>query len=181
MSPPSHWGPPVWTLFHTLIEKINPEHYHNIAPQLYSHFVKICKFLPCPECSEDATKFLAKLTPTNYENKTSFKNTFYLFHNYVNAKKRKILFNYSNINIYQKYRILNVVNRFLSVYNTKGNMQLLTESFQRELIVKNFTKWLSSNLKGFNTYINIPKSIKTGMNTDINNSNDKKSTPEIDS
>ena len=158
MSPPSVWGPPVWTLFHTLIEKINPQ-YNNIAPQLFYHFVKICKYLPCPECSSDAIKFLANIKPSNYENKTSLKNTFYLFHNYVNKKKRKPLFNYSNINIYQKYKINEVLSRFLTVYNTKGNMQQLTESFQRELIVKDFKKWLSLNIKGFMTYVNIPRVI----------------------
>ena len=54
-----------------------------------------------------------------------------------------------------------MLNRFLSVYNTKGNMQLLTESFQRELIIADFKKWFFLNIKGFTTYVNvnIPKTI----------------------
>jgi hypothetical protein len=37
---------------------------------------------------------------------------------------------------------------------------LLTESFQRDLIIVNFKKWLSSNIKGFFTIQNITKPIQ---------------------
>jgi hypothetical protein len=67
----------------------------------------------------------------------------------VNAKKRKPLFNYGNISIYQNLNIANVFNNFVSVYNTKGNMKLLTESFQRSLIVKDLRRWLMANHDSF--------------------------------
>ena len=102
MSPPEVWGPPIWNLFHTLIEKVNENAYPYISRQLFNIIVRICKFLPCPECSNDATLFLAKLKIENLKTKHDLKNTFYLFHNYVNAKKRKPLFNYANINIYKR-------------------------------------------------------------------------------
>ena len=97
MPAPEIWGPAVWKLFHTLIEQLNEEAFVIIGPQLYSQFVRICKFLPCPECAADATNFLAKINfQTNIKSKLEFRNTFYLFHNWVNAKKRKQLFNYAN-------------------------------------------------------------------------------------
>jgi hypothetical protein len=67
----------------------------------------------------------------------------------VNAKKRKPLFNYGNINIYQNLNIANVFNNFVPVYNTKGNMKLLTESFQRSLVVKDLRRWLMANHQSF--------------------------------
>ena len=106
MSPPEVWGPAVWRLFHTLSYRINDNAYNVLAPQLFTLFVRICKFLPCPECSTDASNFLAKIKLSNMKNKTEFKNTFYLFHNYVNAKKRKPLFNYGYINIYNQYKVI---------------------------------------------------------------------------
>ena len=103
MSPPEVWGPAVWTLFHTLVEKINDRAFSLVLPSLFSMIFRICKFLPCPECSKDATNYLAKVQFSKIKNKTDLKNIFYIFHNFVNAKKRKKLFNYSNINVYSKY------------------------------------------------------------------------------
>jgi hypothetical protein len=158
MSPPEVWGPAVWRLFHTLSDRINENAYNVLAPQLFTLFVRICKFLPCPECSTDASIFLAKIKISNMRNKTEFKNTFYLFHNYVNAKKRKPLFNYGYINIYNQYKIIDVVNNFIANYHTKGNMKLLTESFQRKLIIADFKKWFSYSINAFVTPV-IPRQL----------------------
>ena len=66
--------------------------------------------------------------------KIEFRNTFYLFHNWVNAKKRKPLFNYSSLAAYNNYGIIPVINNFISKYNTKGNMKLI-------VFMKNKTKF----------------------------------------
>ena len=149
MSPPEIWGPAVWNLFHTLAEKVNENAYPYIAKQLFSLIFRICRFLPCPECSNDASNFLAKVKIENVKTKNDFKQTFYLFHNYVNAKKRKPLFNYSSLVIYNKYKLIPVVNNFIICYNTKGNMKLLNDSFQRQIVLRDFKMWFSSNIKAF--------------------------------
>jgi hypothetical protein len=64
-------------------------------------------------------------------------------------EKRKPLFNYSNMFIYSRYKIIPVLNNFIQKYNTKGNMKLLAESFQRELILKDFKSWIQSNINAF--------------------------------
>jgi hypothetical protein len=149
MAPPEVWGPAVWTLLHTMAEKINEQVYPMLFQQIFFQIQRICKFLPCPECARDATIFLAKIKIHNLKNKNDFKNLFYIFHNYVNNKKKKQLFNYSNINIYKKYNLIHVINNFLINYNTKGNMNLITESFQRQITIKDFKKWMSYNIKAF--------------------------------
>ena len=146
MPPPELWGPAIWTLFHVLAEKVNEDIYPRIAGQLFDVIKRICSALPCPECAQDATQFLAKVKVHELRTKNDFKNMIYLFHNYVNAKKRKPLFNYSNLVIYKRYNIVSVFNRFISCYHTKGNMRLLAESFQRQLIVRNVREWFSRNL-----------------------------------
>lgn len=149
MPPIEVWGPAVWTLFHTLAERVNEQIYPVIVRSLFAHIKAICKVLPCPDCAADATHFLDKINISDYKTKTDFKNLFYLFHNYVNAKKRKPLFNYANINIYSNYPLIPVFNKFCNTFNTKGNMKLLAESFQRKLIQNNFKKWLISNIGAF--------------------------------
>jgi len=121
---------------------------------MFSFFVRICKFLPCPDCAADANMFLAKCNVIN--NKTEFKNLFYLFHNRVNAKTRKPLFNYANINQYENYKLIPVVNNFLITYKSKGNMKMLNESFQRSLVTKDFIQWFSQISFAFIKKIPIP-------------------------
>lgn len=168
MSPPEVWGPAIWNLFHTLIERVNENAYPKVSKPLFNIIVRICKFLPCPECSNDASLFLSKLNIMNIKTKQELKNTFYLFHNYVNAKKRKPLFNYANMNIYKKYKLLQVINNFILAYNTKGNMKLLAESFQRQLIIKDFKSWFSSFFWAFITP-NTPSNELVVNNSNINN------------
>lgn len=149
MSPPEVWGPAVWTLFHVLVEKISEESYHHIGKQLFHFIGRICKYLPCPDCSMDATRFLAKVNVQNLKNKGDLKNIIYIFHNYVNVKKRKRLFNYANMDIYRVYNIIPIINNFIAKYNTKGNLKLLSESFQRKFVIQGFKKWLSLNMRAF--------------------------------
>lgn len=149
MPAPSVWGPPTWTLLHTMAEKIHEEDFNKLMPQMFILIKRICAYLPCPDCSQHATQFLAKLKPEQMASKIDFKNTLYLFHNMVNARKKKPLFNYGNINYYQNLNIINVFNNFISIYNTKGNMKLLTESFQRVLVIKDLKRWLVNNINSF--------------------------------
>lgn len=149
MSPPSVWGPCVWKLFHTLVERLNEDAYPFVYRSLIYHITRICQNLPCPECASHATKYLTKVNLADNKTKLELKNALYLFHNYVNAKKKKPLFNYANIDIYKSSKLSTVVNNFFIHYNTKGNMKLLTESFQRQLVLKEFKKWLILNIKAF--------------------------------
>jgi len=163
MSPPEVWGPAVWLLFHTLAEKVNENAFPFIKMQLFSQIKRICNFLPCPECSSDATKFLERINIHDIKSKNEFKNMLYLFHNWVNVKKQKPLFNHSNLEMYNNYKLIYVVNNFISKYNTKGNMRLIAESFQRNIIIRDFKTWITSSNKAFIT----PKIDRTIISDDI--------------
>ena len=169
MSPPEVWGPAIWTLFHTLAEKINEDIYPYLKNSMFLIIVKICKYLPCPDCSRDASDFLARIKISDYKTKDQFKNMLYLFHNRVNAKKRKRLFNYAFMNKYANVNIINVVNNFISKYNTKGNMKLLAETFQRNFVIKDFIYWFKIHSRAF---INI-KTIQTNNSIVENAENEK--------
>jgi len=97
MSPPEIWGPPVWTFFHTLAENINEDGFLNIKISLFSFIKRICTYLPCPDCSQHAIHFLAKVNINKIITKNDFKSMLYVFHNTVNKRKKKKMFNYNNI------------------------------------------------------------------------------------
>lgn len=149
MSPPEIWGPPIWTFFHTLAENINEDGFSNIKFSLFSYIKRICTYLPCPDCSHHASRFLAKININKISSKNDFKNMLYVFHNTVNKRKRKPFFNHQNLEKYKNYNVGNTFNNFVSVYHTKGNMNLIAESFQRKILLSELKTWLIKNYKYF--------------------------------
>lgn len=146
---PETWGPPTWTLFHTLAEKIHEDTFQILGPQLFYHIKKICSNLPCPECSQHASTFLEKINFNGIKSKVDFKNMLCFFHNTVNYRKKKPVFDVTGLEKYKEYNIINVYNKFVSVYHTRGNMKLIADSFQRKLILVDFKKWLMQNIQSF--------------------------------
>ena len=45
--------------------------------------------------------------------------------------------------------IVDAYNGFVAVFHTKGNMQLLAETFQRKLVLTDFRKWFLNNIQFF--------------------------------
>lgn len=153
MSPPEVWGPAIWTLFHCLAEKIQPDAYPQLGKSMFGMIVKICRYLPCPECSNDASNYLAKVRFEQHcKTREEFQGMLFRFHNFVNAKKRKRIFPYIGLKKYEKMSMAFVANQFVSNYNTKGNMKLLTESFHRQFVIREFIAWFSRYARAF-TYI----------------------------
>ena len=151
MSPPEVWGPPVWALLHTMAEKMNESHVQHqvIKGDLFKFIKNICAFLPCPECSKDATLFLNRVKPSDIQTKQQLINMLYIFHNHVNMKKRRGLFNHENLYKYKTQNIISVLNNFAIAYNIKGNMKLMSDSFQRKRILSDFKNWILTNNSGF--------------------------------
>ena len=143
------WGPPIWKLFHVLLEKIKEESFPKLYLQLFQLIKRICNHLPCPECSNHATIFLSKVRIEQISCKNDFKNMLYLFHNKVNLRRSKSLFPYAEMQKYKNQNLITIYNNFITVYNTKGNMNLLIDSFQRQLVLKEFKKWITTNLIHF--------------------------------
>jgi len=147
---PNTWGPPIWTLFHCLLEKVKEEHFNTIGPQIFGFIKQICHNLPCPDCTQHAAQFLNKINPAILNTKQKMKNFLYYFHNSVNKRKNKILFNPNHLEKYASLNLIVAFNNFLRVYNTRGNMKLLSDTFHRIRLTNNFKKWMANNLKHFN-------------------------------
>lgn len=148
MSPPEVWGPPVWTLIHTFSSQLNnPE----LIKPLFLYIQRICRYLPCPECSADATDYLRKVKISEIKTIDDLTMALYLFHNYVNRKKRKPMHNFSDLNKYKSYNMIAVFHNFTRVYNTRGNMKMLSDEFQRNMIITDFKKWVGTNINSFTT------------------------------
>jgi len=157
---PEIWGPPIWTFFHVLAEKIKETEFTRVNNQLFSLIKRICSYLPCPECSKHAGEFLRKINMIQINTKDKFRGMLYVFHNVVNLRKRKNPFNFEHLVNYRNIKLIHAFNNFVHVYNTKGNMNMLTESFQRSLLLKDLRKWLMVNYFAFDDTNNINQLVK---------------------
>jgi hypothetical protein len=147
---PEVWGPPHWNFFHTFAEHLRETSYSQIGPILFQFFFRVCRHLPCPDCSAHAVRFLGKVNTRTLRTKSDLKNLMYVFHNFVNKRKNKSMFSQMELeNTYRRKNIVHVFQRFLHVFNTRGNMNLLSESFQRDFVIRDLKKWFRGNFQHF--------------------------------
>jgi len=144
------WGPPIWSFLHTFVEKIKDEaSFQVIKNELMHLIVKICKNLPCPVCSQHSAEWLSRVQFSNIKSQTDLKNLLFMFHNFVNKSKNKPLLQIDCLEKYQNNNFIDTYNQFISTYHTKGNFSLLSESFQRKLLISDLKFWIRKNIKYF--------------------------------
>ena len=147
---PINWGPPLWILFHGIVCKIKEDKFYFMGLQFFNIIKQICSNLPCPDCSQHATSFLSNVNFSHIKTKSDFIMLLYAFHNSVNKRKGKQLYNVSQLDSYNNVNLVIACRNFSTVYKTRGNMKLLADNFQRQIIVKNLKNWLISNYQNFN-------------------------------
>ena len=100
------WGNNTWYLFHTIAHKIKDSSFLDIKEDLIFIIKNICSNLPCPECSKDATEKLNKVNFNLINSKQEFKVLLFNFHNSVNKKLNKPLFELKDLD--NKYENANI-------------------------------------------------------------------------
>jgi hypothetical protein len=73
-----------------------------------------------------------------------------IFHNIVNKRKQKPAFDGTKLT--EQYGGIGPIiayNSFVSAFQTKGNMKLLADTFQRTLVLADFKKWFLTNIRFF--------------------------------
>ena len=146
---PSQWGPPTWIFIHTLAAKIKDGQFHIIGPQVIRNIIAICNLLPCPECSVHAKQFWSKVNINKVNTKEDLINLLFVFHNSVNKRKGTTPFRYVDLQYYKTLNLIDTFNNFTKNFHTKGNMNLLTESFHRGRLLASIKGWLMSNIGYF--------------------------------
>ena len=144
------WGPAVWLLFHTIVEKIKEPDNTRLCRELFYQIKNICKFLPCPDCASHATTNLANVNISRINSKSDLKQILFIFHNSVNIRKKKELFTISELEKYTRANLSAVIYNFKMNYNSARNMKLMGETFQRSLVISQFDQWLNINKQYLN-------------------------------
>lgn len=145
---PKVWGPPVWIFLHTFSVNISEYGYSQIGMQFYSYLTRICRQLPCPECSEHATKFISNVKPGILKNKYDMANMLCHFHNTVNARKKQPIFNNLYLAMYENISVVAAFNNFAHAF-TLPTQRLMNDNLHRKMLVTQLNKFLSLNLMYF--------------------------------
>ena len=144
------WGGATWTWFHTMAAKMRPESFPTIGKSLIQIIIQISSNLPCPECTAHAKEFFAKMNHHTIQTKQHLINMLHIFHNTVNRRTHKRVFDHDRLSpTYERLHLIQVYNNFIKNFHTKGNMQMLTESFHRTRLISVLQKWMLANINHF--------------------------------
>ena len=138
------WANPTWFFFHTLIEKIHPDHYLLIKNEVLFHIKKICSMLPCPDCAQHAMQFMSTVrTPSTKED---CKKMLFFFHNTVNINLKKPLYAYDALSMYQRVNLSVCYTLFRQQFTKKSNNpRFLLDSMSRSRYIKELDLWMQKN------------------------------------
>lgn len=142
------WGPTTWTFFHVLAEKINEEFFLKNKNDVLQIIIKISNNLPCPLCSQHARLITSKQNLKLVKNKKDLIRFLNYFHNSVNIRNGKQLFNMKDMDRYKNINFKIAIHNFLIFYTksyNKSSFQLSLDANQttRKRIGKSVTDWLS--------------------------------------
>ena len=146
------WGSATWTLFHTLAEKVKEENFNEIFPDMLIMIKRICMNLPCPDCSSHAIQIMSKISANQFDSKESLKQFLFHFHNSVNVRTNKRPFTIEELNDrYSRAKTFVVIPHFIKVFSYRNtNVRLLINSFHKDILMKDFIKWIRENSSKFN-------------------------------
>ena len=138
------WANPTWFFFHTLIEKMHPNHYLVVKEEVMYHIKKICSMLPCPECAAHATSYMNNIRTPN--TKEECKQMLYIFHNSVNVRTHKPVYDYVALNLYERVNLPVCYQLFRQQFVKKtNNPKMFLESMSRTRYITDLDTWLKRN------------------------------------
>ena len=145
------WGNAVWLLFHTLAEKIKPEHTKELIV-IVSHITSICSNLPCPDCQQHASRVMAQVNKNAIAaSKETLIEFLWKFHNDVNKRTKVALYTKEALDKYKTANTINVIKYFIQIMNkTSNNEKTMLNGFHRNLYMKKFIEYINANIDKYN-------------------------------
>ena len=128
------WGKYTWIFFHTLVEKIKDEHFHQHKNMLCGIIARLCSCLPCPTCKDHAMETLRKRNIYAVRSKEDLKMYIYQFHNTVSYKKGMPTPDLSVLEQYKYGNLRRIVQVFRQHFTTNVP-GLMTQQLKRRAVL----------------------------------------------
>ena len=147
------WSIPTWIFLHTLAERISDKFMKENNEEVLNIIKTICFILPCPTCREHATYFIKKIHHNQVKTKEDLKSLLFFFHNKVNKRLGKRVYQNKNLSVYKNRRFdiitLNFLNAFSKKYNSRLLAGFISQNSKRKTETRRIGDWLKKNWKHF--------------------------------
>ena len=137
MASREQWGNITWYLFHGIAEKIKEDKFSENKELIINIIKSICGNLPCPECSEHASKTLNNINFNSINTKDELKDFLFKFHNIVNQRTKKEEFKKEELDKKYNTIIMPIIfNYFFKVYsiNNKSEKMMMYTAFKNQFL-----------------------------------------------
>lgn len=143
-----YWATPTWYFFHSLAEQVNEEDFPKLKNDLFNIFKNICSCLPCYECTNHAKQYIRHIRFQKINTKEDFKKMLFDFHNNVNVRLRKPIFN--NYNMYKSSKLKSIFLNFKYNYlRNNGLNRGFTDSLYRKNIINHIESFFNKHRDSF--------------------------------
>jgi hypothetical protein len=148
----TEWTHATWNLFHCIPEKIKKEDFNCMKSEIIHYIKGICNRLPCPECAHHASMYMNNINPNNIKTPEDLKNIIFVFHNSVNKKTKKKIYDQDVLQQYKSMKLHKVLNDFFETFNSssKGNFTFMSENYNRKIFTDTFLVFMRNNFNRFN-------------------------------
>ena len=144
------WGPKIWYFFHIFSQQINENFFLHNRKKCLKLLSSICEFLPCPECSSHATKYLKEHNFYSINSKNKLILFFFRFHNSVNQRLNKPIFPFKDLENYKRGKLIKISNVIhQQLIKPLHNDNFILSMYKEKSIIE-MTKFIQRNHKYFN-------------------------------
>jgi len=147
------WGEPIWTLFHTMAQKIDPKEFSRLRTEIFDLIRTVCNSLPCPDCTAHASQYVNQVNWAAIQSKEDLANMLFAFHNSVNQRKGYPAFPRDALeSTYGPKNMVEVSRVFMYHYedkNSRGPNSAIATKFHRLRVAMELKKWFNQNTQFF--------------------------------
>jgi hypothetical protein len=157
-------GPPVWALLHSIVEKVKNDNFKDYKLQLFNLIKKICVFFPSVVSSKNSEAYFSNVNPNYINNLIDIKVFIFNYHNFINKKLKKPIFNYCELTKYDNVNIPVLQNAIVELYRKNTYMKLLPNYVNMKHTLNELNIFLFNNIYSL---IKISEPIKENNNTNL--------------
>jgi hypothetical protein len=139
-------GPPIWVLLHSIVEKVKNDNFNDYKLQLFNLIKKICIFFPSVVSSKNANAYFSNFNPNYINNLTDIRMFLFNYHNFINKKLEKPIFNYYELTKYDAVNIPVLQNTIVNLYTKNTYMKLLPNYFNMRETLNEVNNFLFNNI-----------------------------------
>ena len=144
-----YWGEPTWYLFHGIAANVESSYYKRNYNLFFDFIKMICDNLPCPFCRKHAIDYIKNTNISSIDTKEKLIQYLYDFHNYVNKRNGTDLYNFKDLDKYEKMNLSRAIEFFnYRFFKTYYNFKTF-DKWRKSKLQKYFIKWINDHKSSF--------------------------------